>query len=148
MVAEWLTGNHRPGLLLYGNYGAGKTSMGKAICLLISVINKKVVWPTTARELCNLAASDKDAFQDLKKQKMLYIDEVGREQLVVQNFGNKINPFVEVLEYRYDRQMFTILTANLTEEEIIDRYGIYIHERIEENFDKINYTNPSYRTGS
>lgn len=147
MVAEWLTGDHRPGLLLYGNYGAGKTSMGKATALLVSNMIKHVVYHTTARELCNMAASDKEAFNEYKKQKMLYVDEVGREQLTVQNFGNRINPFVEVLEYRYDNQMFTILTANLTEEEITDRYGVYISERLTENFDKINYTNPSYRTG-
>lgn len=147
-VVTWLVEDRRPGLLLYGNYGAGKTTMGKAISLLISNLNAvNVVFQTTSRELGNVAAVDVEAFNNLKKVKMLYIDEVGREQLTVQNYGNKINPFIELLEYRYDRQLFTILTANLTDEEILDRYGVYIDERITENFDKINYTNKSYRTG-
>ncbi len=147
-ATTWLIEDRRPGLLLYGNYGAGKSTMGKAISLLVSKYGGgRFVIQTTARDLCNLAATDIDRFNDLKTKDMLYIDEVGREALTVQNWGNKINPFIEVLEYRYDKQLFTILTANLTDEEILERYGVYIDERIAENFDKINYTNKSYRTG-
>jgi len=133
-------------LLLYGNYGAGKTTMGKAISLLLSNLGAPIK-SITARDIATLAAMDPEAFLSLKRESMLYIDEVGREPLVAKNYGNDKSPFIEMLEYRYDRQMFTILTANLTDQEIIDRYGVYIDERIAENFDKINYENKSYRTG-
>jgi len=144
--SRWLTELNSPGLLLYGNYGAGKTTMGKAISLLLSNMGAPIK-SITARDIATLAAMDPDAFLSLKRESMLYIDEVGREPLVAKNYGNDKSPFIEMLEYRYDRQMFTILTANLTDQEIIDRYGVYIDERIAENFDKINYENKSYRTG-
>lgn len=147
MATKWLIHDRKPGLLLYGNFGSGKSTMGKAISLLIPKISSgNFVVSTTASSLCDLAASDTEKFNALKEMKMLYVDEVGREQLTVQNYGTKINPFLRLLEYRYDHQMFTILTTNLTEEGIEEKYGTYISERITENFEKINYTNKSYRT--
>lgn len=120
--------------------------MGKAISLLLSNMGAPIK-SIIARDIATLAGMDPEAFLSLKRESMLYIDEVGREPLVANNYGNQKSPFIEMLEYRYDRQMFTILTANLTDQEIIDRYGMYIDERIAENFDKINYENKSYRTG-
>lgn len=142
----WLTQLSTPGLLLYGNYGTGKTTMGKAITLLLSNLGQTIK-SIRARDIATLAGMDPDAFKDLKSEPMLYIDEVGREPLSAKNYGNEKSPFIEILEYRYDKQLFTILTANLTDQEIIDRYGYYIDERIAENFDKVNYENKSYRTG-
>ena len=31
-AARWLTGDHRPGLLLYGTVGSGKSTLARAIC--------------------------------------------------------------------------------------------------------------------
>ena len=140
MCSRWLSEDHKPGLMLYGNYGAGKTTMGKAIAELVNNLGYPMR-SITARDIANLAAIDPEAFNSLKREQRLYIDEVGREPLVAKNYGNDKNPFIEMIEYRYDKQLFTVLTANLTDEEIIDRYGIYIDERISENFEKINYEN-------
>lgn len=120
--------------------------MGKAIAELLNNIGYPIR-SITARDIANLAAIDPEAFNTLKRENKLYIDEVGREPLIAKNYGNDKNPFIEMLEFRYDKQLFTVLTANLTDEEIVDRYGYYIDERIAENFEKINYENKSYRTG-
>lgn len=146
MCSRWLSEDLKPGILLYGNYGAGKTTMGKAIAELLNNLGYPMR-SITARDIANLAAIDPEAFNSLKRENKLYIDEVGREPLVAKNYGNDKNPFIEMLEFRYDKQLFTVLTANLTDEEIVDRYGPYIDERIAENFEKINYENKSYRTG-
>lgn len=146
MCSRWLSADLKPGILLYGNYGAGKTTMGKAIAELLNNLGYPMR-SITARDIANLVAIDPEAFNTLKKENKLYIDEVGREPLIAKNYGNDKNPFIEMLEYRYDKQLFTVLTANLTDEEIVDRYGPYIDERIAENFEKINYENKSYRTG-
>ncbi|OJV23471.1 MAG: hypothetical protein BGO30_09245 [Bacteroidetes bacterium 41-46] len=146
MCSRWLSEDLKPGILLYGNYGAGKTTMGKAIAELLNNLGYPMR-SITARDIANLVAIDPEAFNTLKRENKLYIDEVGREPLVAKNYGNDKNPFIEMLEFRYDKQLFTVLTANLTDEEIVDRYGPYIDERIAENFEKINYENKSYRTG-
>lgn len=145
-VATWLTTSSKFGLLLYGNFGNGKTTMAKTIKKFIQIINPSANFvQTTAREIGNSAKEGQENFDSFKKYPMLYIDEVGREQTQVSNFGNKINPFVEVLEYRYDKQLLTILTSNLTGQEFKEIYGEYISERIQEMFDKIAFKNQSYR---
>ena len=37
-AAKWLTGNHKPGLLLHGTVGNGKTTLARAIGSLIGVL--------------------------------------------------------------------------------------------------------------
>lgn len=52
---------------------------------------------------------------------------------------------VELLMRRYDRQLFTMVTTNLTPQEIRAKYGDRIADRLNEMMVKIVFPNPTYR---
>ena len=60
-------------------------------------------------------------------------------------WGNEISPFVDTIYYRYDRQLFTIMTSNLNAEDLANKYGERIADRFTEMFDRIPFINHSYR---
>ena len=77
---------------------------------------------------------------------MLAVDDAGIEPLEVVEYGNVVSPMVELLTKRYDEQLFTLMTTNLTPEGIRKRYGDRIANRLNEMAVVIPFKNPSYRT--
>lgn len=145
-VAKWLTGDFKYGLLLYGTVGSGKSTMMDAIRKLISVLYARNSAKVTAIELCRMAKSkDSDRFEDIMKCGMLYIDDMGEEPTTIKNFGSEISPLVETIYHRYDKQLFTVITSNLLDEEIKSFYGDRVSDRFNEMFDKIYYNQKSFR---
>lgn len=76
---------------------------------------------------------------------MLAIDDLGIEERDVHSYGNVMSPIVELLTYRYDKQLFTIISTNLTPPEIRAKYGDRIADRLNEMMVKIVFAAPSYR---
>ena len=71
----------------------------------------------------------------------LFIDELGREQLEMNAFGNKMRPIADLMALRYNNGARTFFTSNFKIETLSkgrnDRgelvgYGKYIGERIQE----------------
>jgi DNA replication protein DnaC len=62
------------------------------------------------------------------------------------DFGNVMYPIIDILTKRYDMQLFTIITTNLTPAEIREKYGDRIADRMNEMMVKIIFNNPTYRT--
>ena len=63
---------------------------------------------------------------------VLAIDDIGLEPTEVLDFGNAINPVIEVLEHRYRQQLFTFITTNLTPKQIREKYGDRVADRFNE----------------
>ena len=153
-AAKWLTGGSpRAGLFMYGTTGNGKTTLANAIRQLISLMfenasydERKGVRAISALQLADFAKAEKsETFYAIKKAELLHIDDVGCEPISVKVWGNEISPIVETLYYRYDNCLFTIITSNLEEEEIVKRYGERIADRFLEMFDLLPFENRSYR---
>jgi len=82
-----------------------------------------------ARKVAGIAWTDYPAFLTLARIPMLAIDDMGIEPLEVMEYGNMVSPIVELLTRRYDEQLFTIMTTNLTpdgickaEEQLLSRH--------------------------
>ena len=77
---------------------------------------------------------------------MLSIDDLGIEPSEILDYGNILNPVIDLLTQRYNAQLFTIVTTNLTPKQIREHYGERIADRFNEMFDRIVFENSTYRT--
>ncbi|MCR5849357.1 MAG: hypothetical protein K6G92_01425 [Bacteroidaceae bacterium] len=77
---------------------------------------------------------------------MLGIDDLGEEEASVMDYGNRVTPVIDLLSYRYDRMLFTMVTTNLTPSQIRTIYGDRIADRFNEMMLIIPYQEPSFRT--
>ena len=97
-----------------------------------------------AKEIAEVAKDIKE-FRSLKNRPMLAIEDMGREPTEVLDYGNILNPVIDLIEYRYDAQLFTIITTNLNPKEIRAKYGARVADRFNEMLEKIIFKNSSYR---
>jgi DNA replication protein DnaC len=93
-----------------------------------------------------ISKNEPEYFEQLKKAELLFIDDAGTEpSAIVKIWGNEVVPFTDMIYHRYERQLFTIITSNLTMPELSAKYGERIADRFEEMFDRIAFENNSYR---
>lgn len=155
-VSRWLTTHTKPGLMLRGYIGVGKTTMMWAIRSVLRHLLNETMEIVDARHIAELGKKGSVEFDELAKKRLLGIDDLGTEPLVVKNYGNDISPIVELLARRYDGRRFTIITTNLTVkkgengvevDELQEVYGDRTFDRIKEMFNEMNYdgTMKSYR---
>ena len=124
-VANWLVSPEKKwGLLLNGIPGNGKTTTLMAIRKVINALELEDPNPIsenkvlgfrcqTAKELCEIATKDKTAFKQYKNSTILGIDEFGLEPTVVSSYGNEYTPVSDILAYRYEARLPTIMTTTL-----------------------------------
>lgn len=151
-LAEFVTSEgSKFGIMFCGVCGNGKTTLMYALQNVINAVNnaggfdgKTEMMIADAKEIAQTANSVKE-FRALKSQGMLAIEDMGREPAEVLNFGNVLNPVVDLIEYRYDNQLFTAITTNLTGEQIREKYGKRIADRFNEMLHVVIFKNNSYR---
>ena len=154
-TAKWITGdNYKVGLMVYGGVGNGKTTLLRAINdLLSSMYSNRKRWDdnlaieyVTAIEIFNITKSDDQSrYKRIKDSDVLFIDDLGVEPITAKVWGNEISPITDIIYHRYDEQLCTIVTSNLSDEALKERYGLRMADRMEEMFDSINSSGVSYR---
>ena len=159
-IAEAMTSKStKCGILLCGNCGNGKTTTMNAffaVCKYLDAVNRRTTMEkgeisknlsinmTSARRLAQVA-KDEVAMNEARCTHVLGIDDIGLEPTEVLDYGNAINPVIEILEHRYRLQLFTFITTNLTPKQIREKYGDRIADRFNEMMKCIVYTNPTFR---
>ena len=151
-AARWLINQDKFGLLMCGVCGNGKSTLMLAIRSLINFIDmtdnyneRMSVYLTDAREIARLNKDDYAAFRKVCAKPMIAIDDMGLEPTEVLDYGNILNPVVDLISYRYNEQLFTMITTNLKPEEIRQKYGDRIADRFNEMMERIIFYNGSYR---
>lgn len=148
----------KSGLMLCGLQGNGKSTLARAILRMIRELNfygyfkymgeyftldSRII---KATDICILHKSeDFYAISKLKQTPVLIIDDVGEEPKEVMVYGTPLYPLREVLEARYDTMLFTILTTNLSPQDLPEHYGWRVVDRFREMYYQIAHKGPSYR---
>lgn len=150
----------KKGLLIFGNYGNGKTSIMLSMCKFMSHYRLKG-WFKAAKshELVTefeglQTPSDRTEFFKKYGDFPLYLDDVKKEK-IASNFG-KVDVVREILEKRYDNNAITHITCNQREgdasvdiedtlAEFGERYGGHIYDRLFEMFNIIEFKGKSFR---
>lgn len=151
-VSEFLTDNgNKFGIMLCGVCGNGKTTMlyafQSALNFLISsnyVSRDFGIRIIDAKDLLHYG-KDFEKFSQIKRNSMIGIEDLGREETGVLDYGNLLNPVIDLLEYRYNCQLFTFITTNLTPKDIRDKYGKRIADRFNEMLEVVVFENETYR---
>ena len=148
-AALWLFSPQRDGLLLYGKYGNGKTTI--LICLkeLFSKdrTSDRILFTTPAMVIrdMNSPPSDISLYNQCCNVDILLLDEVGAEDKTAVVWGNRCTPLQDILVYRYDRRRITVLSSNCDNGELLERYGERVMDRIKESYTRILFSRRSYR---
>lgn len=139
------------GMLFIGTCGSGKSTMLRAIHSMTRVLNEanaaqfpNILAIKEAKEIVVQCQKHSDIVIN-GEQPLLGIDDFGDEPKEVNDYGNVRTPLVDLLEYRYDRQKFTIITSNLTMDEIKKKYGVRILNRFAEMGRFYIFPQKSYR---
>ena len=172
-TAQWLTSETDStfGLILAGYKGNGKTTMMYALQKLVNELSgryrafahmgdyfRPALRIVHAREVVSLCLDDKAEYRRLFDRDMLGIDDVGTEPKEVEQYRNVLEPLVDLIEHRYQRRKFTVISTNMpfsiwTDKEGIrhvndtmeGRYGPRMADRLNEMCRRITFANPSYR---
>lgn len=139
-------GDSKKGILLRGNCGTGKTMIVETLLEVIKQGDNKIALLINVRDLQDLyIKNDIEKIEILKKRFLIIIDDLGVENTDIKNYGNLLEPFNDLFDYRYRNRMETILTTNLTPERIKELYGDRILDRFKEMFNEYLFTIKSMR---
>lgn len=133
------------GLCLLGTPGNGKSTMLLALARLVPKLAQKGYLKKIRQTMPLLNAKEYKDLIYFKKANILAIDDIGTEPTEVVDFGNCRTPLIDVLEYRYNNNLFTIVASNLTNIEISNKYDKRISDRFNEMFELIVFRQQSYR---
>ena len=137
-ITEWLTDNKGRGLLLAGKCGLGKSLIGmRIIPLLLNYYCRLLVGIYTAQELNSKP-------DEIMKKHMVYIDDVGTED-VSNIYGNKRIPFAELVDAAERNGKLLIMTTNLDEDHLKEKYGERVVDRLHAVTRKITISGKSMR---
>lgn len=154
-MAHWLTSpSSHFGMILCGGCGNGKSTMLKAFQQLLNPLHIPKpdndgtygIQIVDAKYIAHLCKNNHEAYRKLISVDMLGIDDLGTEPSEVMDYGNVYTPVIDLLTKRYEEQLFTIITTNLTPQQIRDHYGDRIADRLNEMVQKIVFSNGTYRT--
>lgn len=154
LIANYLTGGSKKfGLMFCGLCGNGKTTWAKALQLLVSGLNLKnpinnlyYVFPLcNAKDLAMRSKGNYNDWRNVMRYQLMIVDDLGTEPREVMEFGNVYTPLIDLITTRYEEQLYTIFTTNLTPTQLEEKYGKRIVDRLNEMVEKVVFENESYR---
>ena len=135
-VVDWMHDTKGKGLALFGSVGRGKTVINTFILPVLFRLGwNKVIMSKTTMELTRELINYRWA---------LSIDDIGTEN-IVNDFGTKTDIVTEAINYAEHNSKLLFLTGNLTEKELISRYGLRTFDRIKRLCKIVIFTGKSLR---
>ena len=141
-IARWLTGAGKNGIMLWGPYGTGKSTAMRAVKRMLNYDYGRPVDMYTAKKLCERGTDD---LSWRASSCLLIIDELGREENERKDYGNITEPLIDLICKRENLGYPTMIATNLTDDELKEKYKLYVYDRLTDYCNKIFFNRPSYR---
>lgn len=151
-VIDWAMNPQKNCLMLQGGVGCGKTTMLNAFCKMIQKLyysnisyeRRGFQWETADR-ITLWAKNDNSRYEEFKVCEWAAIDDIGTEPNEITDYGNIIYPIRDILMYRYEHDLVTIISTNLTPKLLTEKYGTRIGDRLAEMMQMVIFNEASYR---
>jgi DNA replication protein DnaC len=137
LIADWLTDNKGKGLLLAGSYGRGKTIIATRVLPLFFAERHLIYSIFNSYDLNRMQ-------REVFASHILCIDDLGIENESVQ-FGERKNVFVELIDSVEKKGKLLVVTTNLTQSEIEEKYGTRTIDRFFSCCEIVNFSGKSLR---
>ena len=151
-VIDWMTNTDDKGLMLMGDCGRGKSVIINGVIPVLFKMNDFTVRAVHAQNFSKFMPPlpktthwvNRTYLDDLLQSAYPIIDELGVETMM-NDYGEKSEGFNQILNYaeRYHRPVF--VTTNLTEVQILDRYGERTMDRLAHLCRTIHFEGESLR---
>ncbi|MGQ7871362.1 hypothetical protein [Sunxiuqinia sp. sy24] len=121
--------NLNAGLIFGGKIGCGKSILMMAYLNLSNEYSRR---RTTIVHSKTLAGLMKQKGIEFYEKRPIFIDELGREESEVKDFGNVIKPVIDLFALRYEAGSRTYATTNFNYDSLENFYSPFIRSRMEE----------------
>lgn len=151
-IVNWLTdkSSTKKNLLIQGNAGIGKSTLANAMKMMFADSTYKLYkFAISAKELGDIyrGRDDYETWDKLnnKSCKVLFIDDLGMEEDITYDYGSKVQPMIQLLHTRYENGTITIVTTNMSNEALREKYDDRIADRLLNGYCRLLYNTKSYR---
>lgn len=162
-ITAWIAGldrlwdgivvNPQRGLWFAGNMGTGKSTLMRAVKNFCAIyyderspnLPRNMYWIHSKDMSGGYEENGAGYLTELCEIETLIIDDLGTEPLSTMRYGNVRNVAEEVLSRRYDRGKMTMVTTNLTMNQVKELYRDRIYDRIREMFNVLEFKGASHR---
>lgn len=133
-VVDWLCNSEGKGICLAGSNGRGKSNIINAVIpLIFEAAHSKVLNCYNAREM-----------MDKRLEWAVVMDDIGQDS-VVNSYGTKYDPVENAICHCEERMKLLIMTTNLNKDQIRNRYGQRILDRINRLCKIVPFNGESFR---
>ena len=134
--------NLNAGLIFGGKLGCGKSLMMMAYLRISDQFSRKLTTMVHSKTLSGLIRQNG---LEPYVRRPLFIDELGREESEVKDYGNVVKPVIDLFGLRYEEGARTYATTNFKYESLEKFYGEFIRTRMEEMMTYIQFPGESRR---
>lgn len=120
------------GILLIGSIGSGKTVLMESFIDLFNEVSGKVVTCINSKDLVEV---QKKYGYDYLHKRPLFIDDIGKEQTIINTYGTVSKPMEDLINDRYRTAGLTFGTSNLKLEDM--PYNKHTIDRMRQMFNVI-----------
>lgn len=117
------------GLIFAGKIGCGKSVLMSAFLRISNEFSRRITTSIHSKELSRLIIQ---RGVDYFVKRPLFIDEIGREESEVKDYGNIVKPVIDLFSLRYENGSRTYATTNFRFDSLEKFYGEFIRTRMEE----------------